>query len=302
MLFKDHFCTEQAAYGTFEGSCDFSQSSWSTATSAPQSVCGSSEEASERGEMLSYSGAHVSVSRGGSAQSQTSSSSGPPQQWPTASVRAPQQQMTWQGGSGGIECGMFLDDALVDSIISTCFEMHQPSATQHYFSAATPPPAAIPSAQSQVQPVHCATFPARAPVPSEKPARQTHRAARESGNGTGSAHGLLSSGCAKQKRPRARARPWSVEEHRRFEEGLKLFGRDWEQCAAYVGTRRASLVRSHAQKHLIKLWKLGKPLPEKLAESGSGYTLSGKPLLPDSASAKSYLIKIPCPPPCHGSQ
>lgn len=97
------------------------------------------------------------------------------------------------------------------------------------------------------------------------------------------------------KRTRARARPWSAEEHQRFEESLELYGRNWELCAAYIGTRRAPLVRSHAQKHLIKLWKLGIPLPKKLAESGSGYTLSGKPLLADSASAKSYLIKLPCP-------
>lgn len=94
---------------------------------------------------------------------------------------------------------------------------------------------------------------------------------------------------------RARARPWTAEEQSRFEESLELYGRNWEQCAMYIGTRRTSLVRSHAQKHLIKLWKLGKPLPKKVAETGSGYTLSGKPLLPESASAKSYLLKLPCP-------
>lgn len=100
----------------------------------------------------------------------------------------------------------------------------------------------------------------------------------------------------KKLKCRAPARPWSEEEHRRFEESLELFGRNWELCAEYIGTRRAQLVRSHAQKHLIKLWKLGKPLPRKVAESGKGYTLSGKPLLRDSASARSYLTKIPCPP------
>lgn len=97
------------------------------------------------------------------------------------------------------------------------------------------------------------------------------------------------------KRIRARARPWTPDEHRRFEESLELFGRNWVMCAAYIGTRRATLVRSHAQKHFIKLWKLNKPLPQKVKESGTGYTLSGKPLLADSISAKSYLIKLPCP-------
>lgn len=99
----------------------------------------------------------------------------------------------------------------------------------------------------------------------------------------------------KTKKSRAPARPWSEQEHQRFKESLELFGRNWERCAAYIGTRRAQLVRSHAQKYLIKLWKLGEPLPKKVAESGNGYTLSGKPLHADSASARSYLTKIPCP-------
>lgn len=99
----------------------------------------------------------------------------------------------------------------------------------------------------------------------------------------------------KRKSKRAPARAWSEEEHQRFKEALELYGRDWGACARFIGTRPAPLVRSHAQKYLIKLWKLGKPLPTKVAESGNGYTLSGKPLLPDSASARSYLTKIPCP-------
>lgn len=99
----------------------------------------------------------------------------------------------------------------------------------------------------------------------------------------------------KRKSKRAPARAWSEAEHQLFEEALELFGRDWGACARHIGTRPAPLVRSHAQKYLIKLWKLGKPLPVKVAESGNGYTLSGKPLLPESASARSYLTKIPCP-------
>lgn len=99
----------------------------------------------------------------------------------------------------------------------------------------------------------------------------------------------------KRKSKRAPAKPWSKEEHEKFEEALEMFGRNWGECARYIGTRPAPLVRSHAQKYLIKLWKTGKPLPKKVAESGKGYTLSGKPLHPESASAKSYLTKIPCP-------
>ena len=97
------------------------------------------------------------------------------------------------------------------------------------------------------------------------------------------------------KRKRARAIPWSTEEQKKFEESLEIYGRDWDACSEYIGTRRPQLVRSHAQKYLIKLYKLGIPLPAKVAETGKGYTLSGKPLRADSASAKSYLTRIPCP-------
>ncbi|KAI0561843.1 Myb domain containing protein [Gracilaria domingensis] len=99
----------------------------------------------------------------------------------------------------------------------------------------------------------------------------------------------------KSKRARAPAKPWTEDEHQRFKESLELYGRNWEKCAKYIGTRRPQLVRSHAQKYLIKLWKLGLPLPNKVAESGRGYTLSGKPLHADSASAKSYLTRISGP-------
>ena len=67
-----------------------------------------------------------------------------------------------------------------------------------------------------------------------------------------------------------------------------MYGRDWKRCAEYVGSRDARSVTSHAQKHFIKLCLHGKPLPTKVAESGLGYTLSGKPLDPLSAAAQSY--------------
>ena len=68
-------------------------------------------------------------------------------------------------------------------------------------------------------------------------------------------------------------------------------GRDWKACAEHVGTRDSRAIASHAQKHLIKLCINGEPLPARVAESGAGYTLSGKPLDPDSAAAKAYGFK-----------
>jgi hypothetical protein len=68
-------------------------------------------------------------------------------------------------------------------------------------------------------------------------------------------------------------------------------GRDWKACAAHIGSRDARSVASHAQKYFIKLCLKGERLPAKVAESGTGYTLSGKPLDPDSAAAKAYGFK-----------
>jgi len=38
-------------------------------------------------------------------------------------------------------------------------------------------------------------------------------------------------------------------------EALKLFGKDWDKIQAHVGTRDIHMVRSHAQKFLIRLIK-----------------------------------------------
>ncbi|CAO3643170.1 unnamed protein product [Cunninghamella echinulata] len=74
-----------------------------------------------------------------------------------------------------------------------------------------------------------------------------------------------------------------------FLEGLSLYGRNWADLAKHIGTRESHSVRSHAQKHFIKLYRDNLPLPDKVKESGEGYTLSGKPLDPNSAAAKPYL-------------
>jgi SHAQKYF class myb-like DNA-binding protein len=87
---------------------------------------------------------------------------------------------------------------------------------------------------------------------------------------------------------RQKARPWTEEEEKLFLEALALHGRDWKKCAEHVGTRDHRAFTSHAQKWFIKMCLQGKPLPKKVAESGEGYTLSGKPLDPNSAAARQY--------------
>lgn len=87
---------------------------------------------------------------------------------------------------------------------------------------------------------------------------------------------------------RGRGRSWTAEEEALFREALELHGRDWKRCAEHIGTRDSKAVTSHAQKHFVKLCIQGKPVPEKVAETGRGYTLSGKLLDPDSTSAYAY--------------
>lgn len=108
------------------------------------------------------------------------------------------------------------------------------------------------------------------------------------------ADGLTATGRRKRKdtgRQRTNSRSWSEEEERLFREALEVHGRDWKKCAEHVGTRDHRAFTSHAQKHFIKLLLRGEEVPPKVAETGRGYTLSGKPLDPNSSSAAAYGLK-----------
>ncbi|KAL4859895.1 putative dolichyl-diphosphooligosaccharide--protein glycosyltransferase subunit 3B [Chlorella vulgaris] len=90
---------------------------------------------------------------------------------------------------------------------------------------------------------------------------------------------------------RQQSRSWTDDEERLFLEALQLYGRDWKRCAEHVGSRDHRAYTSHAQKHFIKLLLRGEEVPPRVAATGRGYTLSGKPLDPNSAAARAYGLK-----------
>lgn len=48
---------------------------------------------------------------------------------------------------------------------------------------------------------------------------------------------------------------WTKDEHFRFLEALKLYGKEWRKVQEHVNTRTSTQARSHAQKFFVKLEK-----------------------------------------------
>ena len=46
---------------------------------------------------------------------------------------------------------------------------------------------------------------------------------------------------------------WTDEEHEKFLEGMRLFGKDWRRIEEYIATRSCAQIRSHAQKYFNRL-------------------------------------------------
>ncbi|EGR30260.1 myb-like DNA-binding shaqkyf class family protein, putative [Ichthyophthirius multifiliis] len=48
---------------------------------------------------------------------------------------------------------------------------------------------------------------------------------------------------------------WTQDEHKKFIEGINMYGKNWKVIEQHIGTRTGSQIRSHAQKFFIKIEK-----------------------------------------------
>ena len=48
---------------------------------------------------------------------------------------------------------------------------------------------------------------------------------------------------------------WTADEQDRFLHALLLYGRDWKRVQAFIATKTATQIRSHAQKHFLRAEK-----------------------------------------------
>lgn len=46
---------------------------------------------------------------------------------------------------------------------------------------------------------------------------------------------------------------WTKEEHKKFVQAIRLYGKDWRRVEDYVKTRSGAQIRSHAQKYFIRI-------------------------------------------------
>lgn len=91
---------------------------------------------------------------------------------------------------------------------------------------------------------------------------------------------------------------WTEPEHDKFLEALQLFDRDWKKIEAFIGSKTAIQIRSHAQKYFLKVQKSGTnehlppprpkrkaahPYPQKASKNAQNQALSSGSIQPSAA-------------------
>ena len=100
---------------------------------------------------------------------------------------------------------------------------------------------------------------------------------------------------------------WTDEEHKKFLEALKLYGRAWRKIEQHIGTKTAVQIRSHAQKFFSKLQKEQSKRPsESGSKGGSGHYVPDldihiPPARPKKKPAHPYPKKASSSQPSGGS-
>mmetsp|Transcript_34533 Transcript_34533/g.62984 ORF Transcript_34533/g.62984 Transcript_34533/m.62984 type:complete len:242 (-) Transcript_34533:567-1292(-) len=89
---------------------------------------------------------------------------------------------------------------------------------------------------------------------------------------------------------------WTPEEHNLFLKALSIHGKNWKTVAQFVGTRSVVQVRTHAQKHFLKMAKCAPSSSKSSASKPSSQqsrkgTKRGRPRLDqDNSPAKSLKV------------
>lgn len=90
----------------------------------------------------------------------------------------------------------------------------------------------------------------------DKVARDTNKMSKR----RSATRGASADGKKKPRKPYTQTRArvsWTPKEHQRFLRALELYSRDWKRIEEYVGSKDVVQIRSHAQKHFLKLMKSG---------------------------------------------